>query len=495
MASRASRPSSVSAPSSSHPRPRRPLFARLELVVVPPACAHVAAQREPHVHVVEETDLDPVERRRSTTRRCERRPRHSRSMSPRWNKRVHGSVGSSHHERRPANNGRPFDAERLDRALEQLRRAARRDRRRRRAPARAAPTAPARRSAKIVGRVGERPAEQHPGRNQLGLEHAERGRDHARAHLTEQRAPAREVRRTVRERNETQASRARREPELARTPRDIRARRTPARPRARARPPAIGCVRRVDVVHGRSLSGAHARHRTATDRPVINADAMTDTDAWLDATAQAELVARGDASADRARRRRDRADRGPEPRAQRGHPRTVRARPLRSARRGPSRRPAPTAPLHGVPFLVKDAVCHTAGEPFHCGMRLLKRLAVDRARRHVARGALPRGRARSSSARRTPPSSRRASPPSHSPTARPTIHGTSTRSTGRLERRRGGRGRGGHGRDRARQRHGRLDPVPGVDVRHRRAQADPGAARRSAPTSASSGDRSRTSTC
>jgi len=27
-----------------------------------------------------------------------------------------------------------------------------------------------------------------------------------------------------------------------------------------------------------------------------------------------------------------------------------------------------------VPFLVKDAVCHTAGDPFHCGMRLLKRL-------------------------------------------------------------------------------------------------------------------------
>jgi amidase len=29
-------------------------------------------------------------------------------------------------------------------------------------------------------------------------------------------------------------------------------------------------------------------------------------------------------------------------------------------------------PLQGVPFLVKDAVCHTAGDPFHCGMRALK---------------------------------------------------------------------------------------------------------------------------
>jgi amidase len=36
--------------------------------------------------------------------------------------------------------------------------------------------------------------------------------------------------------------------------------------------------------------------------------------------------------------------------------------------------PPAGAPLHGVPFLVKDAVCHTAGDPYHCGMRLLKRL-------------------------------------------------------------------------------------------------------------------------
>ena len=47
---------------------------------------------------------------------------------------------------------------------------------------------------------------------------------------------------------------------------------------------------------------------------------------------------------------------------------------------------------------------------------------------------------------------------------------------GRIERWLGGRGRGGHGADRARQRHGRLDPFPGVDVRHRRPQADPRAA-------------------
>ncbi len=32
------------------------------------------------------------------------------------------------------------------------------------------------------------------------------------------------------------------------------------------------------------------------------------------------------------------------------------------------------APFRGVPMLVKDGVCHTAGDPFHCGMRVLRDL-------------------------------------------------------------------------------------------------------------------------
>ncbi|MGH9102939.1 MAG: amidase [Acidimicrobiales bacterium] len=34
----------------------------------------------------------------------------------------------------------------------------------------------------------------------------------------------------------------------------------------------------------------------------------------------------------------------------------------------------PDGPFRGVPFLLKDLGCHSAGDPYHCGMALLKRL-------------------------------------------------------------------------------------------------------------------------
>jgi amidase len=93
---------------------------------------------------------------------------------------------------------------------------------------------------------------------------------------------------------------------------------------------------------------------------------------WLDATAQAELVARGDAApvelVDAAIARIEALN--PDLNAV-IHERFERARAEAAAL--PATPPA-GAPLHGVPFLVKDAVCHTAGDPYHCGMRLLKRL-------------------------------------------------------------------------------------------------------------------------
>src|SRR4051812_42235897 len=99
---------------------------------------------------------------------------------------------------------------------------------------------------------------------------------------------------------------------------------------------------------------------------------MNAPDAWLDATAQAELVARGDASpvelVDAAIARIDALN--PALNAV-IHERYERARAEAAAM--PAAAPV-DAPLHGVPFLVKDAVCHTAGDPYHCGMRLLKRL-------------------------------------------------------------------------------------------------------------------------
>jgi amidase len=89
----------------------------------------------------------------------------------------------------------------------------------------------------------------------------------------------------------------------------------------------------------------------------------------LDAIAQADLVRRGEASplelVDAAIARIEKLD--PTLNAV-IHPRFDRAREEAAS-------PAlPEGPFRGVPILVKDLWCHTAGDPFHKGMRFLKEL-------------------------------------------------------------------------------------------------------------------------
>ena len=93
---------------------------------------------------------------------------------------------------------------------------------------------------------------------------------------------------------------------------------------------------------------------------------MADALAELDATAQAALVASGEVTAaelvEAAIARIERLN--PELNAV-IHPLFEKARAAAASD------DLPGGPFRGVPFLVKDAVCHTAGDPFHAGMRFL----------------------------------------------------------------------------------------------------------------------------
>ncbi len=95
---------------------------------------------------------------------------------------------------------------------------------------------------------------------------------------------------------------------------------------------------------------------------------MSDSFASLDATAQAQLVADREASplelVDAAIARIERVN--PQLNAV-IHPLFEKAR---AAAVSPD---LPHGPFRGVPFLVKDAVCTTAGDPYHLGMNFLKR--------------------------------------------------------------------------------------------------------------------------
>ena len=94
---------------------------------------------------------------------------------------------------------------------------------------------------------------------------------------------------------------------------------------------------------------------------------MGDELAWLDATAQADLVRRGeitpselvDAAIERIEKLNPELnavifDRSEKASAEAADPALA------------------DGPFRGVPFLIKDAVAHTAGDPYHCGMQVLK---------------------------------------------------------------------------------------------------------------------------
>src|SRR5215470_12776459 len=94
--------------------------------------------------------------------------------------------------------------------------------------------------------------------------------------------------------------------------------------------------------------------------------AVPDGVAWMDATTQAELVRRGEVSpselVDAAIERIELVD---------GKLNAV-IHPLFDKARVAAAAPLPEGPFRGVPLLIKDAVAHSAGDPYHCGMRLLR---------------------------------------------------------------------------------------------------------------------------
>jgi amidase len=96
--------------------------------------------------------------------------------------------------------------------------------------------------------------------------------------------------------------------------------------------------------------------------------AMADPLSLLDATAQAELVRRGELKplelVDAAIARIERLD--PELGA-------VITRQFERARAAAVAADLPAGPFRGVPILLKDLGAHLAGDPVHCGMRALKR--------------------------------------------------------------------------------------------------------------------------
>src|SRR6266702_2574015 len=107
---------------------------------------------------------------------------------------------------------------------------------------------------------------------------------------------------------------------------------------------------------------------------------MSDELAFLDATAQAELVRQRKASP------RELVD-AAIARIERVNPKlnAVIIQRFEKARAEAAAPDLPAGPFRGVPFLLKDLICHSAGDPYHAGMRLLRELGwVERYDTHLA---------------------------------------------------------------------------------------------------------------
>jgi len=106
---------------------------------------------------------------------------------------------------------------------------------------------------------------------------------------------------------------------------------------------------------------------------------MADDLALLDATAQAELVRR------RAVSPRELVD-AAIARIEKTNPKlNAVITPLFEKARAAASAGLPDGPFRGVPFVLKDLFCHSAGDPYHAGMRLLRELRwVEPADTHLA---------------------------------------------------------------------------------------------------------------
>src|SRR5437763_952059 len=107
---------------------------------------------------------------------------------------------------------------------------------------------------------------------------------------------------------------------------------------------------------------------------------MSDDVAFLDATAQAELVRQRKASP------RELVE-AAIARIERVNPKlnAVIIQRFEKARAEAAAPDLPDGPFRGVPFLLKDLICHSAGDPYHAGMRLLRELGwVERYDTHLA---------------------------------------------------------------------------------------------------------------